>query len=464
MTDECGNSEMVAGLDLGTTFFKVGLYDRTGRCRGLGRRAFEKDRTESGHCEVPVERFYQILKGALDDAVAAGGCERSDIKGVSYASQANSFLLLDEHDEPLTPIIVWQDGRADPAPEHIQAFWNQQHVLDATGLGLFGPKWMVAKLDWFGRERPEIWSRCRKVVTLSDFLAFLVTGRHIGDSGTASLLGLWDLPGQSYYDPALELLGLAEEQLPELHRPGSFTLPVDASCCAWLGLRPDVSFTVGGLDHHTAALGAGIGNVAPVSVSFGTSLVCFRCMDNYAPGIGCCMGPLTDGEGFYQISFCSPGTSVLDGYKHEYADQISYEELLHSAQDIKPGADGLSADITDGVLRFSGQRESHGRGDYVRAIMELTGRNTASLIDDLRMDDAFREHPVILAVGGGARSELWMRVISDVSGIEVIRACPPDAASKGAAMLSAVGIGWFEDVAECAGEWCKGSVKSRMKE
>jgi sugar (pentulose or hexulose) kinase len=91
-------SELIAGFDLGTTYFKVGLYDRMGIQRGLGRRLFEKDRPDAHRCEVPVEGFQRLLKEALDDAVAAAGCELSDIKGVSYAAQANTFLMLGRHD------------------------------------------------------------------------------------------------------------------------------------------------------------------------------------------------------------------------------------------------------------------------------------------------------------------------------------------------------------------------------
>ncbi len=90
-------SELVAGFDLGTTYFKVGLYDRMGNRRGHGRRALKWDRPAAQRCELPVERFQRILKDTLDDAIETAACDRSDIKGISYGAQANTFLLLDEH-------------------------------------------------------------------------------------------------------------------------------------------------------------------------------------------------------------------------------------------------------------------------------------------------------------------------------------------------------------------------------
>jgi xylulokinase len=211
---------------------------------------------------------------------------------------------------------------------------------------------------------------------------------------------------------------------------------------------------VGGLDHHMAAIGAGIGTAASVSVSFGTSLVCFCLLDRYESRTGCCLGPSTDRQGFYRISFSSPGASALDEYKDRFTHDMTFETLFCAAQGIEPGADGLTAEISDGALRFSGAKETHGHGHYVRAIMERIGRNTARLLDDLSMDKAFPAHPGILAVGGGARSDLWMQVVADVSNRDVVRARPADSASKGAAMLCAIAMGWYRDVRACAAEWC----------
>lgn len=145
----------------------------------------------------------------------------------------------------------------------------------------------------------------------------------------------------------------------------------------------------------------------------------------------------------------------MDQYRDQVVPRMAYEELLKSARDVPVGADGLCADIHDGVVGFSGKNGSYSVGHHVRAIMEMTGRNTANLINDLGMDEAFRAQPAILAVGGGARSELWMQVVADVSDLTVVQARPPDTASKGAAMFAAVGGGWFDDLDACASQWCK---------
>ena len=49
----------------------------------------------------------KALSAAFHDAIAEAGCKPDEIRGASYCSQANTFLLLDRSDKPLTPLIVW---------------------------------------------------------------------------------------------------------------------------------------------------------------------------------------------------------------------------------------------------------------------------------------------------------------------------------------------------------------------
>ncbi len=450
-----GNN-LYAGFDLGTTFVKVGLCNGNGERVGLGHRPFVKDEDASGRCTVPVARFKELVSEAFREALAEAGCTPAALRGVSYCSQANTFLLLDNQDRPLTPLIVWPDLRAAPLSESLSAFTSTEAFLQASGQGLIGPQWMPSKLEWFRRQEPELWSQTARVLTISDYLSFLLTGQYIGDSGTAALTGLWDLREERWNTTMLDLLELKPEALPELHRPCALTVKTGKDAAAWLGIPEGTPFTVGALDHHAAALGGGIGREAPVSVSFGTSLVCFRFEESYVPLRGSCLGPATEPGRFYRIAFNAPGASAMDWYRRDYAPESSFEALLASAEHIPPGCDGLRAVSENGRILFktetaaAGMRNKKkstfnaqrstlnaqglGQGYYVRAVMELTGRNTASLLKDL----AAGETPVprILAVGGAARSDLWMRIVEETSGVAVSPARPADTAAKGAALFA----------------------------
>ncbi|MDA3926152.1 MAG: FGGY family carbohydrate kinase [Kiritimatiellae bacterium] len=446
------NNPLYAGFDLGTTFFKVGIYNETGERVGLGRRSLAKDVDSRGRCTVPVERFLKTVSDAFSDALAAAGCQSGDITGVSYCSQANTFLFLDKDNNPLTPLIVWPDQRAKPMRNTISEMIATERFLESSGQGIAAAESMLAKLDWFKFHEPALWHRAARILTISDYLTLLMTGCFIGDSGTASLTGLWDLKKNMWNEEVLGFLDLDQRRLPELYRPGSCMVGVGSNGAEWLGIPENTPFVIGALDHHTAAIGGGIGLFAPVSVSFGTSLVCFSFTHRYRPAKQTCIGPATESDRYYQIAFNAPGASAMDWYRNHFARDLSFEELIRQARIVKPGCEGLRAEIENNGISFQNRCSVHGHGHCARAVMELTGRNTAMLLNDLPHG---KDAPVtrIIAVGGAARSDTWMRIVEETAGVRVIAARPADTASKGAAMFSAVATGQYANLAECASLW-----------
>ena len=144
------------GIDLGTTYFKAGIWDDSGRQCGLGRAPVPKN-TGGGRCEHPVEDFWKAIRTAVTEALADAGVPASALDGVSYSSQANSFILLDGAMEPLTNLVLWPDGRAGECCDPLGRLASRPDFMEKTGLGIVPDgEFMLAKLDWFRKNRPEI--------------------------------------------------------------------------------------------------------------------------------------------------------------------------------------------------------------------------------------------------------------------------------------------------------------------
>lgn len=56
----------------------------------------------------------------------------------------------------------------------------------------------------------------------------------------------------------------------------------------------------------------------------------------------------------------------------------------------------------------------------------------------------------VRSFGGGARSEVWSQIKSDICNVQIKTMSQSESASLGAAMLAAVAIGWFDSL-ETAG-------------
>ncbi len=449
--------ETVLGIDLGTTNFKVGAFDREGRLTGLGRVPVVKDRGDDGiRCEVPSDRFWKTVRQAVAGALDEGESVRGEVSGIGYSSQTNSFLVLDIANRPLTPLLLWQDLRAKPASETIKRLWRHDAFLRTTGLGVTQPDLTIAKLVWLQENKPQLWHRVGRILGISDYLVFGLTGAAIGDEDTASMLGIWDLQSHRWWREALKMLSIEARWLPRLARPGAMIAPLSNAGSDRLGggIPPGIPLAAGGLDHHLSALGAGLGSLADMIASNGTALCCLHVTGDYQPRAGCCMG-IGFKEGTYtQFAFSENGASGLEWYQRRFAPDLSIETLLDMAAAVAPGADGLVAkpctfqfDAREGFLN---EASRHTHGHHVRAILESTAATLVELVECLTPS---RKTARILATGGGVRSPLWLQIKADMLGVPIVQADCVEPACRGAAMCAAVAAGWFPSLNAVAQAW-----------
>lgn len=449
--------ELVLGVDLGTSYFKLGLFDRHGKLHGLGRIAVETDSADGSHCELPIETFWSTLRRALQVALDQASAQTSDIVALAYSSQANSFVLLDESHQPLTPLILWPDRRVSDIDPYVSSLWHRADFSAVTGLGIdAGPECAIAKLKWFQTQCPGIWERTNRIMTISDYFTFALTGRPVGDAGTASLLGIVDVQQLCWWDEALDILSLSPEQMSSLLRPGALAGQVSDQGAARLGIPTGIPLALGGLDHHIAALGAGAGTLAPLSESTGTVLACLGLTDQFNPAGNICVGPGLGDADYYRFAFDDNGAGALEWYRQNHARHLEITELVAYAESVPAGCNGLvalpSAQKYPDLAGFENATPGHTPGHFARAIMESVAATLKKLSDDLFPQGRPAR---IVATGGGAKSDLWLQIKADLLGIEILRTQSQEPACQGAAMLAAIAAQWFDDLTEISELWTK---------
>lgn len=447
-------SSLVLGIDLGTTYFKFGLFDPTGTLRGLGRVATSAQVDTAGRCEMSADDFWKHLERGLAEALAQAEARVEEIVAVSYATQANTFLLLDADLKPLTPILFWPDRRAMEAGSDIERLGELPGFASTSGVGgNLSPLLAAAKIKWFQRHEAKLWERTRHVMTISDYLTWGLTGQLVGDSGSAALLCLLDARHGTWWPTALEVCELPTERMSRLLAPETLVGPVVGKAAAALGLSPAASFSVGSMDHHVAAMGAGVGPLGDCSESTGTVVACAAPVSAYVPAKNVCLAPGL-GAGYYAMTFDDNGAAALDWYRRTYTPQMSFEELVQLAAEVPPGAEGLQAlpcpHHCPGLEGFTGRRSEQGPGHYVRAILESVTESLAGCVAALPSDQPIRR---ILATGGGAKSDLWLQIKADRLGTTFVRPNCLEPACRGAAMIAAAATGWFERPAEACAQW-----------
>jgi xylulokinase len=135
----------------------------------------------------------------------------------------------------------------------------------------------------------------------------------------------------------------------------------------------------------------------------------------------------------------------------------SYDTLTAEAERWAPGAEGLlfapylAGERTphadpDARGAFVGLSLRHDRGALTRAVLEGVAYG---LRDSLELLRTLGVEPQSARVsGGGARSDLWLRIVASVLDLPLERTAAEEGAAYGAALLGGVAAGTFADVHE----------------
>jgi xylulokinase len=133
------------------------------------------------------------------------------------------------------------------------------------------------------------------------------------------------------------------------------------------------------------------------------------------------------------------------------------EDVVAEAEPWPPGVEGLTflpylagerTPHVDPNARgaFTGLSLRHDRGALVRAVLEGVA---FGLRDSLELLRAIGVEPRSAHVsGGGARSDLWLRIVASVLELPLARTAAEEGAAFGAALLAGVSAGLFADVHE----------------
>lgn len=428
---------LLLGIDLGTSYFKAGLFDLNGNLRGLGRIAVPVAQPTPDRVELNVSSFWQSVRACVQAAITQAGASADSIAGISYASQANTFLMLDREDRPLTPLIVWNDRRVVALRPELVEFGDSTQHREKTGLVGVVDGGMPVKCDWFAHEEPALWQRCSSVMTISDYLTFSLTGERAGDASTTALTGLYDLSTRALWPQALAAFGLENRKFCEPLRPGLACGHLNKAAQELLVLPAGIPFAVGALDHHAAAIGVGVDQKVGASLSLGTVLAALVLVDEVAPALGVIHGPHSDGRRLYRLAFDAEGASLLETYQRRNAPSIRIASLLESAEESRKGTQ--SSDVNP-------------HGAAVHHIVEQSGEKAGVLLARIAPS---APPQLVAATGGGARSLFWLKTTADKIGIPVAAPAHSEPACLGAAIFAGLAAKSFQNIESAVNAMCR---------
>lgn len=436
--DQC-----ILAFDLGTTNLKAGLYDLQGRLLHIVRQPFATRQT-SGRCEVTLASFYEQITFLVKNLSVAH--DLSTVVVVSFSSQANSFALFDEHDEPLTPIIVWTDARASGIDQPLNSLAD---LHDCSGVPSVDHEFAQAKLRWLARHEPNIARDARKISFISDILVEWMTGKHQTECGLACLTALADRKSQRWSADRVDMLGVPNLIWPEIVSAGTHVGPLVPETAKRLGLPSSARFYMGCLDQYAGAIGTGAATLGGVCETTGTVLAVVQCVESRAPTLPeVFVGPSFSRDRQFRMTFSSTSANLLEWFRLTQHPKLSFAELVNLAVASQRAA--CVNRVTLGIENAFLPHDLAGPpGPVVRGIMDRVCDELASLVVQLQATGL-----PVRSAGGAARSDDWLQMKANRLGVNILASSTEEPACLGAAMLAAsgIGIGTLDDLSTL---WCR---------
>lgn len=429
------------GIDVGTTSVKSAVYDEKLNLIQGSAVAYEL-KSQGKTVELEAEKYWEIVSNEI---------KKLKIKpdALSLDTQCETIILADEEGNPLRNAIVWLDSRAGKEAELIEKHFGRKKVYEICGQPEITAAWPACKLLWIKNNEPEIWKKTRKIFLLEDYLLFKLTGEFVTEKTLQSSSLYFDIRCGGWWDEMLEFIGIDEKMLPEIKNSGEY-----------IGDYNGIKICTGAMDQVSGAVGAGVLDNGTVSETTGTAMVIFMPWSNIPEYDEKSIVPCHyNYNGKYCLLSWTPTAGMaLEWFKRNFCEGNSFKELDALAEKVPPGSEGLvflpylcgssmPKYNTEARASFTGIGLEHKRGHFVRSIMESVACLLKSNLDYLKVDAS-----EIRSLGGGAKSELWCRIKSDISGKTLVTLEENETARLGAAIFAGVGAGIFTDVESAAKE------------
>ena len=301
-----------------------------------------------------------------------------------------------------------------------------------------------------------------------------LTGEWAASINTTSTKWYYDRNAGGFPVSLYEAIGLGDllEKFPQkVLDMGTVVDGLRKEAAEELGLPPGIPVAEGGVDAYVGMIGLNALEPGKIALITGSSHVILgqAAKPIYRAGF---FGSFTDAvlPGQYTIEGAQASTgSVVNWFRDRFCgveielarqEGISVYDLLNrQAESVPPGSEGLMVldywqgnrtPYTDAQARgmLWGLSLRHEKKHIYRAIIEGICYGSEHIFRTLRENGLDLKE--IIASGGPVKSQLWMQIHADVSGLPISLTRVADAGVLGSAILAAVGAGTYPNIQEAA--------------
>ena len=254
--------------DLGTSSNKASLFSTEGKLIDSYTVPYDVHFFHKNYAQQDPEDWWGAVCKATREIVKQIGPEEA--LAISFSSQMQACIAVDEKGTVLYPAMIWADHRAEAQAEELTRKIGFDRMYEINGHRV-SPSYSIEKLMWLREEKPEIYAKTYKMLLAKDYIICRLTGEFVTDYSEASGTDAFDLRHLKWSEEILAAAGIDREKMPELHASTDVIGSLTKEAAESLGLTCETKVVCGGGDGPCSALGAGSIKDGQMFLSFGTS-------------------------------------------------------------------------------------------------------------------------------------------------------------------------------------------------
>ena len=451
---------LLAGIDVGTSGCKVGIFSEDGKLISFSSREYPLNYPREGYAELNVNQVLQNVESCIKEAVLH--VDRYEIKSLSVSSLGEAVVPIDKDGNILYSSILNFDIRGEEYLNRIRNFISEKEIYQING-NIFGNHYTMPKLMWIKEYEKQVYDRTYKFLPWTSFISYILGAEPYVDYSLANRTLLFDINKEEWSEKLLKIAGIEKEKLPSVVPAGTEIGKVSKDAEKRTGLPSGIPIIAGAHDQCCNAVGCGVIEEDIAMYGMGTYL-CI--VPNFKERISADF-MLKNGfntehhsaKGKFVTLIYNLGGLLVRWYRDTFAQKEKSEKDIYYKLFSEIKMEGES-DIfvipyftTIGVPYFLsntkgiifGLKLETERQDILKGIIEGSCFHMLECMEEFSKVRKINEYRV---VGGGSKSDIWIKITCDIFGKTFKKPKISEAGCLGAAILAGAGCGIFSSFEE----------------
>lgn len=466
------------GIDVGSSGCKAIIFSKSGQ--QLSECYIEYPPSDNPY-EIDGYLIWENVKTIIKSCTEK--CDEK-VTAICVSSFGESFVPVDKDSNVLMKTMLYTDKRGRKECDFLIDKLGEQRIMEIAGAAP-QPMYSLPKMMHIREYFPDIYDKTCKFLLIGSFIIHKLSGEFVTDYSLAARTMAFDIIKKEWSGTLLDCAGIDREKLALTLPSGTVAGEVKSQIASELGLTKSskdenenekIKVVTGGHDQICAALGAGVidstiaidgtGTVECITPIFSEPILSENFLgNNYA-----CVPYVIDGM-YATYAFNFTGGAILKWYKNNFA---LYESMIAKDQGIsvyKLLDENASKTPTDLIVipHFAGSAtpdmNENARGAFLGLKFDTTASEIyRSLIEGVTYEMLYNMEILetsgikikeLRAVGGGAKSPLWLQIKADITGKTIVSLETQEAGIVGAAILAGVATGVYKNLEEAIGVFVK---------